>query len=775
MAAPVATQFMDPDTASFYARNAARLAVDHSLVDPSYFDLLDQTFTSAVSVLDVGCGTGRDTLHLLNQGKNTVGIDASSEMLAEASSLLRRAGHDPSRRLFLDSLPRLESVADSCFDGVLCTGVLMHLPEESIFDAVYGLKRVLRSGGVLLVSIPEARPDVDPTTRRDASGRLFTPLPSAKLQLLFERVGFALERSESTPDGLGREGIKWRSFVFRHLGELRDRPLQLVESILNRDQKVATYKLALFRSLAEIAQTQSHVANFRPDGRVAIPNELIAEKWLFYYWPIFAEESPIKQGTSSSARGSDVAIRPAMEPLLRHYAETGGLSAFYVDWRSGRLRGEAQRLAKRALSKLQSTIWTMPVRHAGGGNFDILQYDRATKAIVMDASLWRELCLTGNWIQDATILRWAELTEQINSGAVKASRMIDCLLNVPDTKRNVEDARRFYLAQPDRTCVWTERSIASDFEVDHAMPFSLWRNNDLWNLLPASVQANGHKSDRLPTYELLQRRRDLIIHCWRGLDEALGERFRREAQTLLGRDPVPATSWETRLFSRFVEAFETTAAQRGAARWEPQGKPAIDVKTATAVMPKFAPYPLSEEKLHFGSAITGVREQDETSASDDNDVVDQPHLLRFDEIAEGAFSTHLPLAASLAAGSPFHGFETEDLAHFEEFDWIKVPESLARRRRFVVRVAGDSMEPTLHLGSLVIFEYHRTPRIQGQIVIANLPEFGRSNVGTEAIKRIREEAEHWVFESDNRAYAPIRVEKGEIGYPILGTIVKVLG
>jgi len=766
---------MDAKTASFYAKNAARLAVDHSLVDPAYFDLLDQAFARAESVLDVGCGTGRDTLHLLSRGKNAVGIDASPEMLEEARALLRRRGYSQSERLHEGSLPRLEPVADASFDGVLCSGVLMHLPEENIFDAVYGLKRVLRPSGTLVVSIPEARPDVDPATGRDAGGRLFTPLPAAKLQLLFERVGFGIERSEISLDGLGRDGVRWRTFVFRHLGELRDRPLQLVESILNRDQKVATYKLALFRALAEIAQTQAHVADFRQDGRVAIPNELVAEKWLFYYWPVFAEESPIKQGTSSGARGSDVAIRPAMEPLLRHYAECGGLSAFYVDWRSGRLRGEGERLAKQAISKVQSTIWNMPVRHAGGGDFDILQYDQKTKAILMDASLWRELCLTGNWIQDATVLRWAELTEQINGGLVKASRMIDCLLSVPDAKRNVEDARRHYGSLPDRTCVWTERAIPKDFAVDHAIPFSLWRNNDLWNLLPASVEANNRKSDRLPTYELLQRRRDLIIHCWRGLDEALGERFRREAQTLLGRDPLPAASWETRLFSRFVEAFETTAAQRGAARWEPGGGRVAPILGSMIDAPGSAPYPIHEEKLNFESSLYGIIENVGIAASGEPDPDEELHLLRFDQVGSGAFRTHLPLAASLAAGSPFHGFETENLATLEEFDWIEVPTRLAKERRFVVRVAGDSMEPTLKIGNLVVFEYHRRPRSQGQIVIANLPDFGSGSSGTEAIKRIREERDHWMFESDNRDYEPIRVEKGEIGSPILGTFVEVLG
>lgn len=84
------------------------------------------------------------------------------------------------------------------------------------------------------------------------------------------------------------------------------------------------------------------------------------------------------------------------------------------------------------------------------------------------------------------------------------------------------------------------------------------------------------------------------------------------------------------------------------------------------------------------------------------------------------------------------------------------------------------MEPTLRLGDFVVFEYHRTPRRQNEIVVANLPEFGRGSAGVEAIKRIREEPDLWVFESDNPAYEPIRIEKGEIDYPILGTMVEVV-
>jgi hypothetical protein len=41
------------------------------------------------------------------------------------------------------------------------------------------------------------------------------------------------------------------------------------------------------------------------------------------------------------------------------------------------------------------------------------------------------------------------------------------------------------------------------------------------------------------------------------------------------------------------------------------------------------------------------------------------------------------------------------------------------------------MSPTLNIGDLVIFEYHRSPRRDREIVIANLPEFGPATDATD--------------------------------------------
>ncbi len=550
------------------------------------------------------------------------GIDASPEMLAQARALFEDAGPNPEGRLFHGSLPDLSRFPDASFDGALCSAVLMHLPEESIFDAVYSLRRILSPGGTLAISVPRDRPGIDPATRRDTDGRLFTDLPAAKLKLLFERVGFAVKNERTSTDSQRRNGFTWNWMVFTRLDESIDRPLNLFEGILNRDRKVATYKLALFRALAEIAQTQHHVATFTHDDTVQVPVSAVAERWIVYYWPIFASERTIRQGTSRT----DVAIRPPLDALIRKYAQVGGLSAFYVDWKSGRFSPEIDQLFRKALAKFKQTIWTMPVRHAGGGEYDVFAYDRESKAIAMPAPLWREHCLTGNWIHDATLLRWAELTEQINDG-IRASEVIDCLLQVPDAERNVADAKRHFATLSSRVCVWTERSLDRAFDVDHAMPFALWRNNELWNLFPVDPKVNAKKSD------------------------------------------------------------------------------------------------------------------------------------------------HLPLAGSLAAGPFFHGFQTGDLADAEDLDWVEVPPSLARPNRFVVRVAGDSMSPTLAQGDLVVFEYHRSPRHDGEIVSANLPEFGPATEGTEAIKRLTQDATHWIFKSDNKAYPPVRIPKNEIAHPILGTMV----
>lgn len=101
-------------------------------------------------VLEVGCGYGWISKALWSAAKiEWMGVDRSVEMIGHL-----QATHPEyrGRALFADAagLP----FGDGEFDKVLCTGVLMHIADNT--PAVHELIRVLRPGGRLLCSINNA-------------------------------------------------------------------------------------------------------------------------------------------------------------------------------------------------------------------------------------------------------------------------------------------------------------------------------------------------------------------------------------------------------------------------------------------------------------------------------------------------------------------------------------------------------------------------------------------------------------------------------------------
>ncbi|MBO5198306.1 MAG: class I SAM-dependent methyltransferase [Lachnospiraceae bacterium] len=95
------------------------------------------------AVLDLGCGSGRDGLALLDHGFDVTLLDGCEEMcrLAEAHT-------------GLDALHmRFEEMDfDEAFDGIWASASLLHVKEEDMTDVYHRLIRSLVPGGVLYVS-----------------------------------------------------------------------------------------------------------------------------------------------------------------------------------------------------------------------------------------------------------------------------------------------------------------------------------------------------------------------------------------------------------------------------------------------------------------------------------------------------------------------------------------------------------------------------------------------------------------------------------------------
>lgn len=228
---------MDSKTLDFYGRTAAETAEKYRAVEQSGLrQQFQQAFPAGGRVLDIGSGSGRDVALLFSLGFDAFGLEPVEGMRAEAL----RAFPELHERLFALGLPLPEGAnLGGAFDGVVCSAVLMHVPEVELFDAAFSLKRVLREKGKLLLSVPEARPGLNPE-HRDEGGRLFKPLHPEYLQLLFERLGFQMLHRWEDEDRLGRPGIRWSSFLFE-LDSARGRPLDRIEGVLNRDRKTRAF------------------------------------------------------------------------------------------------------------------------------------------------------------------------------------------------------------------------------------------------------------------------------------------------------------------------------------------------------------------------------------------------------------------------------------------------------------------------------------------------------------------------------------------------------
>jgi 2-polyprenyl-3-methyl-5-hydroxy-6-metoxy-1,4-benzoquinol methylase len=113
---------------------------------------LEQRGVEGSAWLDAGCGTGTLSRCLAERGCNVLGVDASSKMV-EVATRLAQEKTCTGRLSFeqVETIAKLD-LADNSLDGILCSSVLEYASDPNACLTEFA--RVLRSGGALLVSVP---------------------------------------------------------------------------------------------------------------------------------------------------------------------------------------------------------------------------------------------------------------------------------------------------------------------------------------------------------------------------------------------------------------------------------------------------------------------------------------------------------------------------------------------------------------------------------------------------------------------------------------------
>ncbi|MCH7782423.1 class I SAM-dependent methyltransferase [candidate division KSB1 bacterium] len=137
------------DWNEFWKRDGSAGDFYHSS-DTIIENLLSVTDVRGLRILEIGAGTGGDSINLSKMGARVVALDYSEDVLKKVKTVIRNSG------VSLD-LMRGDGTnlpfPDECFDLIFHQGLLEHFkkPQTLVDENI----RVLKKGGYLLIDVPQ--------------------------------------------------------------------------------------------------------------------------------------------------------------------------------------------------------------------------------------------------------------------------------------------------------------------------------------------------------------------------------------------------------------------------------------------------------------------------------------------------------------------------------------------------------------------------------------------------------------------------------------------
>ncbi|MDZ7829373.1 MAG: class I SAM-dependent methyltransferase [Halofilum sp. (in: g-proteobacteria)] len=417
-----------------------------------------------------------------------------------------------------DRLPELATVRalGYRFDLILVSAVWMHVAPAQRERAFRVLAELLAPGGTLVITLRHG-PSHDERTFHDTD--------SGELEAQARRRALVTLQVDRQDDQQEREGVWWATLVFR-LPDDGTGSLPLLRHVIVNDDKSSTYKLGLLRAVTRIADGVPDMVLARTDDWVDLPLGLVGLYWIKLYQPLILRHQ-LRQlpGKANYAFASDD---------FHALADVSPL-----DLSVGRpVSGEFAATLLRAVRDACRTIGQMPAHYIThpGSNSQVFQadlqrtrikpepvmLDRETLArfgrFRVPAALWDCCSRYACWLEPAIVNEWADLMQGYD-GVRYSSDVFQTALRWEEGRRDTSLVRQLVEQRVqdhrDLRCVWSDSSLLRRaYEVDHCFPWSRWSNNDLWNLLPTTTEANARKGEKLPAASLLQSSRERMLQWW---------------------------------------------------------------------------------------------------------------------------------------------------------------------------------------------------------------------------------------------------------------------
>lgn len=183
----------DDKTRRFYAQQAETYATRQTERPTGRLDAFIAALPAGGTVLELGCGGGQDSRHMIDHGCDVTPTDGSPELAAEAERLLGR----PVRVMTFDALDDRNA-----FDGVWACACLLHVPIADLPFILRKVHRALRQDGRFVASFKSGQGE-----GRDGFGRYYSyPTPDA-LRAAYTAAADWAELAVETEAGFGYDGV----------------------------------------------------------------------------------------------------------------------------------------------------------------------------------------------------------------------------------------------------------------------------------------------------------------------------------------------------------------------------------------------------------------------------------------------------------------------------------------------------------------------------------------------------------------------------------------
>ncbi len=365
--------------------------------------------------------------------------------------------------------------------------------------------------------------------------------------------------------------------------------LKNINQIIERGRKDTTYKFALLRATIDIIQQKTPHATSSGE-RVSMPVGLLVLKWLEYYYPIIEARLPQKSGDNLDS--NTLTFRSQFENVTDYYKDQGGYDIFYKDFMKCSYPDELNEDIYTLCKSIRDTITKQPMRYIGRSVSDdyysifkkVEGGERLRKPVKLDVEFMVERFgrftipleyftvfeYLGSFITGthSILINWAKFTVDKSGRSLTMQNVLPKILQSPlserDTRISAKIFDNYFRENEELHCVWSGKKIQGDRNLDHVLPFSIWRNNDLWNLLPAKGKVNSDKNDRIPGVALLEKSKDRIIDYWKYIYKSEPDIFTKELRvSLVNRELLTLKDWETNAFNALKEKSQYLIETRG--------------------------------------------------------------------------------------------------------------------------------------------------------------------------------------------------------------------